>query len=76
MISLAFTCFSDDIRDFPICLELPGSSFGGVFKNFLDDKHSDLKDLGPCLAVVVSSCSLLVVDHPDGRIFSYFIRPV
>ena len=73
MISPAFTYFSDDIRAFPIFLELPGSSFNGVFKNFPEDKHSDLEDSGSCLAVVVSSRSLLIVDHLDGRIFSYFI---
>ena len=76
MISPAFTYFKDDIRALPICLELPGSFFGGVLKNFPEDKCSNLEDSGSCLAIVMSSRSLLVVGHPDGCIFSYFIHPV
>ena len=73
MISPAFDCFRDNVRVFPICLELPDSLFGGVFENFPNDKCSDLEDLGLCFAVVMSSRPLLVGGHPDGRIFSHFI---
>ena len=76
MLNPAFTCFRYDIRVFPIFLELPSSFYDSVFKNFSKDKYYDLEDSGSCLVVVMSSRSLLVVGHPDGRIFSYFIRLV
>ena len=63
MISPAFACFRDNVKAFPICLELPGSSFGGVLKNFPEDKCSDLEDPGSCLAVVMSNRSLFVVSY-------------
>ena len=76
MISPVFAYFRDNVKAFPICLELPGSFFGGVLKNFPEDKCSDLEDPGLCLAVVMSNRSLLVGGYLDGRIFSYLIRPV
>ena len=76
MISPVFACFRDNVRVFPICLELPDSLFGGVFENFPNDKCSDLEDSGPCLVVVMSNRPLLVGGHPDGCIFSYLIHLV
>ena len=76
MIGSALTCLSHNIRTFPIRLEFPGSSFNGVFKNFSEDQRSDLEDPGSCLAVIVSDRSLLIVGHPDGRVFSHFVRLV
>ena len=76
MISPAFAYFRNKVGAFPICLELLSLLFGGVFENFFEDKCFDLEDSGSCLAIVVSSCPLLVGGHPDGHIFSHFICPV
>ena len=76
MIGSAFTCLSHNIRTFPIRLEFPDSSFRVVFENLSKDQRSDFEDPGSCLAVIVSGCSLLIVGHPNGRVFSHFVHPV
>ncbi|RVW53065.1 hypothetical protein CK203_072732 [Vitis vinifera] len=62
-------------RVLPVGLKFP-APFGSIFKNFSKDQRTIFEASGPYFAIVMSGCPLLIVCHPDGCAFPYFICPV
>ena len=56
--------------------KLSYSCLGSVFENLPKDQHSTFETSGPYFAIVVSGCPLLIVRHPDGCGFYYFMCSV